>query len=177
MEIYVIRHGQTDWNAQKRIQGRSDNLLNHVGKKHVEEAAATLPEQIDIIFSSPLKRALETAEIINRRYCVDILIDERLIERNFGVYEGNPMDSLDLDSLRRWTDNTPIVNGETIRDVAKRVFEFLDYVKSQFYGKTILIVAHGHVIRPVIWYFNGLPKKGEEVIIQTGTSEFYSFSI
>lgn len=177
MQIIAIRHGHTNWNAEGRIQGRSDIPLNDIGREQVQMVVNTLPEQIDVILSSPLKRAIETAEILNVHFGVDIIIDKRLIERDFGDYEGMFIADLDMSSLRRWTDNAPTPNGETIQDVTKRVFEFLDYIKIKYYGQNVLIVAHGHVLRPINWYFNGMPQDGEETIIETGTCGFYSFHI
>ncbi len=177
MEIIAIRHGQTDWNADSRIQGRTDISLNEIGRKQAQNVSESLPDNIDVIISSPLKRARETAEIINARFGVNIFIDERLIERNFGDYEGRYIDDVDMPSLRRWTDNAPTPNGETIREVFKRVSEFLDYIKLNYYGQNVLLVAHSHVLRPINWYFNGLPQEGEETFVEIKTCDFYSYKV
>ncbi len=177
MIIIAVRHGQTDWNAEERIQGRTDISLNEVGRKQAQDVAESLPETIDLIISSPLKRARETAEIINARFGTEIVIDERLIERNFGEYEGMLIKDVDMASLRRWTDNTPTPNGETIQEVAKRVFECLEYIKINYQGQNVLIVAHGHVLRPINWYFNGLPQDRDEAAFVIKTGGFYSYCI
>ena len=177
MKVFAIRHGQTKLNAEGRIQGRSDLSLNEIGKAQAKNIINSIPNKIDDIFVSPLKRAIETAEIINRKFGVNIIIDNLLIERDFGDFEGELMSTIDINSLRRWTDNTKIPNGETIRDVQKRVFTFLDKIKDDYKDKTILIVAHGHVLRPIKWYFDGLPKEGEEIVIETETGSFMFFDL
>ena len=89
MEILVTRHGQTDWNVLGKIQGQTDIELNEIGKKQAEEAKELIKkEEIDLIIVSPLKRAKQTAEIINQDCNVLILEDDRLMERNFGNCEG-----------------------------------------------------------------------------------------
>jgi broad specificity phosphatase PhoE len=178
MQIIAVRHGETDWNRQGRIQGRTDNPLNDTGRMQARAAAAVLPDKIGVIISSPLKRAAETAEIINKqRYNVEIITDERLTERDFGDYEGMFIKDLqfDVDCFRRWTDNIPTPNGETIREAAERVFGFLDWLKETRGGETALVVAHAHVIRPMYWYFNGIPTDGaaEKVFIMETGGIFY----
>lgn len=162
MEVYAVRHGQTDWNAVQRVQGRTDIPLNETGREQARSVAASLPDDIGIILSSPLKRALETAEIINERYGAEIAVDDRLMERDFGAYEGVLVSDIDINNLRRWTDNAPTEGGESIRDVAKRVFEYLDEIGEKYRDENVLIVTHGHVLRAVYWYYNGLPQGGGE---------------
>lgn len=175
MKIIAIRHGQTKLNAEGRVQGRSDYPLDEVGRKQAKKIISFLPEDVDAIFTSPLRRATETAEIINENFGVTMFIDHRLIERNFGDYEGELIAGLEMNKLRSWTDNAYTPNGETIRDVAKRVFDFLDTIKQTYDGKTILVVAHSHVLRPISWYFNGIPIAGKEVVLEIKTGEALKF--
>lgn len=89
MKIYITRHGQTEWNALGKLQGRKDIELNEVGRKQAEMTRDKLKnEKVDLIISSSLKRAKQTAEIINKEFNVDILEDERLVERGYGDFEG-----------------------------------------------------------------------------------------
>jgi len=177
MKIYVIRHGQTDWNAAKLIQGRTDIPLNETGREQARTLATVFNATIGMIFSSQLKRALETADIVNGRHNVEVIIDERLIERDFGIFEGKPFSDVDLDALRRWTDDAPTPGGETLRDVVTRVFAFLDEIIANHSDKNVLIVTHGHVMRSIYWYFNGLPQAGEELSSVIGNCEVYSFDV
>ncbi|MDR1563872.1 MAG: histidine phosphatase family protein [Oscillospiraceae bacterium] len=178
MKIYALRHGQTDWNAANRIQGRTDIPLNEAGRKQAAEAAAAISGSVDAVISSQLVRAVETAAIIAEAKGLsrdDIIIDERLMERNFGDYEGLPVSSVDVFALRRYTDNLPIPNGEAMGDVVERVFECLDELLPSLAGKNVLIVAHGHVMRPISWYFEGLPEIGREVNIETHNCKLWCF--
>ena len=89
MNIYYVRHGQTDWNKVKRLQGRTDNPLNEVGIEQAKKTRDLLKnEKIDLIICSPLRRTLETANIINEGRNIKIIKDEGFIERSFGKYEG-----------------------------------------------------------------------------------------
>ena len=89
MNLYVVRHGQTDWNINHMILGKTDIELNEKGKKQAEEVSKKLEkEKIDLIISSPLKRTKQTAEIINKNKNIPIIYDSRIQERNFGEFEG-----------------------------------------------------------------------------------------
>ena len=89
MKFYIIRHGQTNWNKEGRIQGKTDIELNEEGIKQAEEAKKILKDYpIDMIVSSPLKRARKTAEIINETRKAPIVLDKALEERGFGEFEG-----------------------------------------------------------------------------------------
>ena len=85
MEILLTRHGQTEWNLLKKVQGKADIELNEKGVKQAEETRDSLKnEEIDLILCSPLKRAIQTAEIINQGRNIKMIIDERVSERDFG---------------------------------------------------------------------------------------------
>ena len=89
MKVFITRHGQTEWNSLGRLQGRKDIELNEVGKEQALITGEKIKdEKIDIIITSPLKRARETAEIINKQLNVEIIEDDRLIERDYGELEG-----------------------------------------------------------------------------------------
>ena len=180
MNLLYLRHGQTDWNALHLIQGKTDIPLNETGREQAHAAADSLASYgIDLIIASPLKRAMETAEIIAERLGIDrgrIVSDASLCERDFGIYEGRPMSEVDMDALRHWTDDAPTPGGETIRDVAGRVFGFMDAALEKHKGKTMLLVAHGHVLRVLYWYFHGIPAQGEEeTMIRTDNCALYEF--
>ena len=97
MKLYVTRHGQSEWNYENKVCGISDINLTEKGIEQAKELAAKLENyNIDIIISSPLRRARKTAEIISSTIGKDIIIDNRLFEQNFGVYEGGSRDSLNF---------------------------------------------------------------------------------
>ena len=89
MEILLTRHGKTEWNALGKVQGKADIKLNEEGIKQAKETSKLLQdEKIDLIISSPLIRAIETARIIAKERNIPIITDESLSERDFGEYEG-----------------------------------------------------------------------------------------
>ena len=129
--IYVIRHGQTDWNIQKRVMGRHDEPLNETGLHQAEEAKNNLMNtKIDIIICSPLKRARQTAEVINEGRNIPIVYDDRITERDFGEFEGKQ--TKDFDFLSRLMPNYGAVNNF---DILSEVVNFDD--KSVIYTKLI----------------------------------------
>ena len=99
MELYIIRHGETKWNSEKRLQGRSDIELNEYGIELARITSEALKDvKFDRIYSSPLKRAYETAEILRGSRKLDIICDDRLKEMCFGDYEGKVTDTLPMNS-------------------------------------------------------------------------------
>ena len=179
MRIFAVRHGQTSWNAEGRVQGRSDIPLNREGRRQALETAeklAGLDAAIGTVITSPLRRARETAEIIAGHLGIGVEINDGLVERDFGDYEGRLLTEVDIDALRRWIDNVPTMNGETIRETASRVFRAMAVITERHKGNNMAIIAHGHVMRAIIWYFNGLPTEGEEPDFNVGNCEVFEFA-
>lgn len=154
MKIYITRHGQTDWNVQHKAQGRTDIPLNETGRKQAEELRDKIKHlKFDAVYASPLKRARETAEIAtDGKY--KIQFDDRLMERSLGDFEGKA--STEVDNWLKKTGyniediklNISVGNIEPIRDVLSRTKAVLDDIKAKHSNdETILIVAHGQVVR------------------------------
>ena len=120
---------------------------------------------IDLIISSPLSRALETAKIVNEDRNIPLIIDEAVTERNLGIYEGQPNEQEIFNEIRYYTKNVPVEKGEDAQIFTKRVFDFLDATIAKYKGnkETILIVTHGFYLRSIDWYFNGVPGENEEI--------------
>lgn len=166
MKILITRHGQTDWNVLGKIQGQTDIELNDNGRQQAKETGELIKnENIDIIITSPLKRAKETAKIINENFNVTIIEDNRLMERNFGNSEG-----LTKDDRRKLKEINPEVNDvwnynknidfngmETMQDFCNRIYKFLDEIINKYRYKNILIVTHGGVYVPIKCYFMKYP--------------------
>lgn len=161
MKMYVVRHGETDWNSIGKLQGQTDVELNDTGRNQALQTSNLIKdEKIDFIFSSPLKRTLETASIINKNFNVPIIKEKRLIERCWGRSEGltkaeikemikvNPL----LGEFWNYNKNIKSNDVECVQDFCKRVYEFLDEVKEKYKDKTILLVTHGGVSRPIESY-------------------------
>ena len=166
MKFYIIRHGQTNWNKEGRIQGKTDIELNEEGIKQAQEAKRILKDYpIDMIVSSTLKRARKTAEIINETKQVPIIFDNGIEERGFGDFEGKVRkeihdEILDLEILDNYNLNKEYKGVETIRSLCDRVWRLIDELKEEYTEKNILFVTHGGVTRAINGYFNGANEDG-----------------
>lgn len=151
-KICLIRHGQTNWNKQKLIQGRIDNLLNDTGKVASREAAKKIKElNIDweVFLSSPLKRAYETAEIIKTElgFSNDIIIIPDLTEREFGVLEGKKV----CDESYKLMDEG--VEGlEMLEDLQTRAVNTILKIANDYKDKRILVATHSQFIKGLLSY-------------------------
>ena len=145
MNIYFVRHGQTDWNLQKKLQGLADIPLNDTGKKQAKDLQSQLADkEIDLIITSPLQRAVETANIINEKNNLPIMKAEGLHERDFGEFEGLIKGEWYRD-FWNWNKNLRYEKAENVQDFSKRINDELDNIITKYKGKNILIVAHGGV--------------------------------
>lgn len=161
MKIYITRHGQTDWNKIKKIQGRTDIELNEEGRAQALETALNLKDvNFDVIFTSPLKRAVETAEIINMHHQVSILKDERIIERSFGDLEGASIHEIDFTNFWREGYDDLYPNSEPTKSFYERTQNFIKEMMKSDYN-AILVVAHGGVSLPFYTFFNGMPQEDD----------------
>ena len=160
--IYVVRHGQTDWNLEHKLQGSSDIPLNKKGIEQAEEVAVKLSnEPIDLIICSPLLRAKQTAEVINRNRNIPISFDSSISERDYGEYEGKNSADYNLADFWNYYSNSKYQGVENIKDFFKRVYDFLDRQAKEQQEKNILLVAHGGISIATYCYFNGIPENGE----------------
>ena len=158
MNIYFVRHGQTEWNVLKKVQGKADISLNKNGEIQALETAKMLEgKKIDLIISSPLKRARQTADLICQGRNIDIIIDKRIEERDFGEFEGLKTSQFNFNEFWSYKANVDYDNAENIRDFFKRVYGFIEDIVNKYSDKNILIVSHGGVSIPFNCYFNGLP--------------------
>lgn len=157
MKILVTRHGQTDWNVEKRIQGRTDIELNNKGIEQAYQTKENLEnEKIDLIICSPLKRAKQTADIINKDRNIPIIYDERLLEICYGENEGRLHDDFDYDGFWRIVNTHEYKDAENVNKFIQRVHNFLNDLKNRK-EENILIVTHNGVCRAINTYFNGIP--------------------
>ena len=155
--IYIIRHGQTDWNVEGRNQGRTDIELNETGIKQAEETAKKLEgKNFDMVFSSPLKRAYKTAQII---WNGEIIPDERLIERCNGDLEGKLKS--EYEELVDFADPNENRHGvESLTNFRNRITNFFDDILKKYPGKDILVVTHAGISIYAKCYFEGEPADG-----------------
>ncbi|MBQ9827199.1 MAG: histidine phosphatase family protein [Lachnospiraceae bacterium] len=183
MELYIARHGQTDWNAEGRTQGSTDTDLNDTGREDAVRLGESIKDiQFDAVYASPIKRAYNTAVIALEGRGYDIIKDKRIVEMSYGIFEGQMLTQI-MDPSVNSEQGTYIIapekyiapeGGESFDDVDKRVGSFLsDLSKNHPEDAKILIVAHGAVnmcmlrhLRkaPVadIWV-NGIQSNGEVI--------------
>jgi probable phosphoglycerate mutase/uncharacterized phosphatase len=152
--IYIVRHGQTNWNLEGRYQGRMDVELNDTGIEQAKKIYDELKDiKFDIVFSSPLKRAYKTAQIICDN---DIIKDSRIIERCNGKLEGKLKS--DCKGFVDFTDSKENRYGvEPLLDFRERINNFLDEVMKKYKNKNVLIVTHAGVSIYIKCYFDGEP--------------------
>lgn len=154
MKIYLIRHGEVNHNLH-RLYNREDEDLNETGIKQAEELKEKIKNiEYDFIISSPLTRAKHTANIINIEN-KDIIVDDRLSERDPGSLSGQPIEITNREEY--WNYYTTIQYGtsENIKEFFNRVYNFLDELKTKNY-KNVLIVAHSGISKAFSSYFNGI---------------------
>ena len=154
--LYIIRHGKTAMNAGMRLQGRSDQPLSETGIEQADEASErfrTMGVRLDKIYTSPLIRAIQTAERIDDS--AETVIDERLIEMDYGPYEG--MDLMDpapevMDFFRDFV-NVPAPEGmEPLHAVVERLGRFLEDIREEASAGNVLISTHALAMKGALEY-------------------------
>lgn len=165
MALYLLRHGQTDMNLERRMQGRTDTELNEEGRSQ----AAALAKEIEklnlnpkVIYSSPLKRARDTAKIALGVSEEDLVTAEELIEISFGPYELRKRDSLTKDveeAIFLKPGITPIPEGvESFYDLMERSANFINMIREKYSPEdTVICVSHGSLIQSIIMNIMGTP--------------------
>lgn len=176
MKITFVRHGQTDWNKEGKQQGTVDIPLNETGIEQARETAALLKDEIfDCIYTSPLLRAHQTAQIIGEGRNIPIILDDRLIERYMGEFEGKSWK--DFDSYQFWdyTANIQYKRAENIRVLFERVYNFFDELKGK--QGSVLVVSHGGVFAPVSSYSGRSKKEDNLTDILLKNAQTFTFEI
>lgn len=150
MELYVVRHGQTDFNAQGLACGGQSNVpLNDKGRQQARELGVLLSDvHLDAVLVSPLQRAQQTAAIALEGRNVPVMTEVALREHCFGIYEGAVLDHPQFSKLR-WDFCYRLPEGESLADVVCRVYPFLADLPKRFGGKSVLLVCHGALARVI----------------------------
>ena len=185
MKLYIIRHGETEWNKVKRLQGQTDIPLAEEGIRLARETGAGMKDEpIDLVISSPLTRAVQTAKLLTEGRNIPILTDERIIEISFGEWEGECiLDSEVLPSeFRKFFYEDPLhcicpPGGETFDEVRIRTGLFFQSLveNPEYEQKNILISTHGAASRCLLTQFyeekddiwrGGVPKNCAVTIVE-----------
>ncbi len=156
--LFVCRHGETDLNRQSRIQGSLDIPLNANGAKQAQRLAEQLKSHnIDIIVSSSMRRAVQTAKIISTELDLDIseILDE-FSEKDFGIFEGKTIEECMHISKQTDGNINEYPTGETNHQVTERVLKGLGYLYEKYAHKKTLLVCHGVIMKVIYSYFNVL---------------------
>lgn len=160
-KLYVVRHGEIDFNIEERYAGSVDVELNNKGLRQAYGVAKKVSKlNIDLIITSPFKRCTRMADIIHKIINVPIIKMVEFRERNVGVFEGltqeeakNKYPKLWVKNITRVYNNAP-TGGETIKEVENRVFSGLKKIKKKYKNKNILIITHGFASKVINKFFN-----------------------
>ena len=172
MSILLVRHGETDWNIAKRVQGTTEIPLNENGIKQAELLCENLEKEnvkLCRIYSSHQIRALTTARIVGSRFNVPVKVISGLEEMNFGLFEGHTWDEIEVlypDEFIKWQSDkrynkTP--NGESYQVLLERLFsglgQIMEEMKDDYLDGDFLILTHGAVIMSLLTLKNNLDFK------------------
>ena len=160
MHLVVVRHGESEYNKSNLVCGISDSKLTEKGLSQairLKEVLSTY--KFSVVYTSPLIRAIETAKIITGNNIAQIVIDERLIERNYGDYEGCDETLISFKEIKWELGIRMPGQGESIFQMIQRVYSFLDDLKSDNVMDTVIIVCHCGICRIINSYFQNMSNK------------------
>jgi broad specificity phosphatase PhoE len=160
--LLLARHGETDWNRERRWQGHADLPLNDLGRRQAAELAeAVAGRGIDALYSSDLARARETAAIVGERLALPVSVDPELREIDVGEWSGLMTPEIEQrfpEGLRRHAEGGDgWEEGETHDELQERVVAAVERIAAAHEGETVLVVAHGGVIRALLAHAEGVP--------------------
>lgn len=161
--IYLVRHGQTAWNKEEVFRGRADIQLNEVGRKEALLTGQCLEKiKVDLIYTSPLSRAVETAEAIARPHGKEAVVLQGLIDIDFGQWQGLSHETVReryAELYQRWKDNPHLVRfpeGESLKEVRRRTLRAIDEILQAHVDETLVMVSHRVVNKTVLCGLLGL---------------------
>ncbi len=175
-ELLLIRHGETDWNTERRLQGHLDIAMNPEGRRQAQALAGGLmQEKLAAIISSDLQRAVQTAGEIGRLQGLPTRLDAHLRERCFGGFEGHTYSELPEifpQAYAHWKSRDPDFHfppkqddvhncGESIREFHRRVMRCIAHYGAHYAGQKIAIIAHGGVLECAYRQARGLALNAE----------------
>lgn len=160
--LYVTRHGETEWNVAKRMQGRKNSNLTEKGMLQAKQLGDHIKEMpLHAIYSSPSERTLHTAELIRGKRDIPIIADEHFYEINMGVWEGEILADLETKYPEEvnlfWNEPHQFrsTSGESFFDVYSRVVEGINILLEKHKGESILVVSHAAAAKLLVGHFAG----------------------
>ena len=179
MEIFLVRHGETTWNREGRLQGQVNEIeLTKKGIQQAEEISNELKQiDFDVIFSSPFNRTIKTTDIINKTKKNRVRINDELKERGYGELEGKYVKNGNYNIKQMWDiDNIYNFYGvEPIDVFIKRIHRFLNNLINEDKYKKVLLVSHSGVSIATKVYFEGIPKDKDLLKLGIGNCEVIKF--
>jgi len=175
----LVRHGETDWNAERRLQGQLDIPLNQQGQQQASQLAAAIAQaghRFDALYSSPLQRAFATAQPLASVLQLPVRTAPALMERHFGAMQGARLDEAAHTHPEAWaaysarTLQHDLYGGESIQTFAERIHQAVDQLAQQHRGQRILLVAHGGVLDMIYRLASGQSLQGQRMVVVPNAS-------
>ena len=164
VELWLIRHGQTDWNVEGRFQGSADVPLNNNGCAQANSLAKKLNGHVfAAVYSSKLKRANKTAQVLASSLNLPVFVDDRLREISQGEWEGILFTDIkerfpnEIIERKKNPQRFRPPGGETVEEVAQRILQAINEIAVKYSGKKVLVVSHGLALSTLICLAKGLP--------------------
>jgi len=159
--IYLTRHGQTEWNVEKRFQGWGNSPLTELGMQQAKALGRYFScIELNVIYSSSAPRALQTAELIRGKKTLNIISEEDLREINLGSWEGMTYSEIEnlypekFDHFWNYPEKyIPLDSGETYEALKSRIFNKMEEITKKHRGETVLVVVHGVVLKTLYTCF------------------------
>lgn len=176
MKLYVLRHGETNENITGIMQGNMETVLNEVGKSQAISIQNKVKEAgIDLVISSPKKRTVETAKLAAPN--IPLILDDRLLSRNHGEFEGMRRDEVNLQDYWNIKLNKQFEKAESMGQIFNRVSSLLNDISINYSDKTVLLVTHSGITRVLYYYFNGFPEDGDLTEYQSTNCSFEEYEL
>lgn len=177
MKLFVVRHGETKENIGKVMQGNMDTILDEEGIKQAQTLIEKVKNHnINLIISSPLKRAYETAKIISNNN-IKIITDDRLKSRNHGEFQGMSRTDMNLQSYWNIKINNKYKYAESVKDLYNRVDSLLQEIKIKYNDKNVLLVTHSGICRILYYYFTEIPEDGDLLGYKSENCSFEEYEL
>lgn len=176
MKLFVLRHGETNENITGMMQGDMDTVLNEKGcEQALSVRDKVLESNIDLVISSPKKRAIKTAELAAPN--IPLILDDRLRSRNHGEFEGMRRDEININDYWNIKKNNQYIKAESVKDLFDRVESLLKEIKEKYNDKNVLLVTHSGIVRILYYYFNGIPEDGDLMEYESHNCSFEQYEL